>query len=208
MPGSGESFGIHTPFLCGVDGSHATGMGILGSEYQWAHLERYQLRVSLTQLKRKGGRGVVGHPSPTKRESQAVWAIPGQLRGSRSSAIHVYTRGIDICWVHQVINVFLPLSGHRQFLVYTRSSTFLRLYQVIGDSLFIPGRSELFTPVAAVWGALFRPIYSRGAILGPFACVAPGRARSTSMGRFWGASFLQPSSLWDVHNGRRPFRTV
>ena len=34
MPGSGESFGIHTLFLGGVDGSHATGMGILGSEYQ------------------------------------------------------------------------------------------------------------------------------------------------------------------------------
>ena len=53
----------------------------------------------------------------------------------------VYTRGIDICWVHQVINVFLQLSGHQQFFVYTRSSTILRLYQVISDSLFIPGRS-------------------------------------------------------------------
>ena len=163
-----------------------------------------------TAEKEGGGRGVVGRPLPTKRESQVVWAIPGQLQGSRSSTILVYTRGIDICWVHQVINVFLPLSGHRQFLVYTRSSTFLRLYQVIGDSLFIPGRSELFTPVAAVLGALLRPIpvHSRGAIPGPFACVAPGRARSTPMGRFWVASFLQLSSLRDVHNGRRPFRTV
>ena len=183
-------------------------MGTLGSEYQWAHLERCRPRIPLSQLKRKGGRGVVGRPLPTKRESQAVWAIPGQLRGSRSSTFLVYTRGIDICWVHQVINVFLPLSGHRQFLVYTRSSTFLRLYQVIGDSLFIPGRSELFTPVAAVWGALLRPIHSRGAVPGPFACVAPGRARSTPMGRFWAASFLQLSWLRDVHNGRRPFRTV
>ena len=88
------------------------------------------------------GRGVVGRPLPTKRESQVVWAIPVQLRGSMSSTVLVYTRGIDICWVHQVINVFLPLSGHRQFLVYTRSSTFLHLYQVISDSLFIPGEAS------------------------------------------------------------------
>ena len=183
-------------------------MGILGSEYQWAHLERCRPLVSFAQLKRKGGRGVVGRPLPTKRESRAVWIIPGYPRGSRSSTILVYTRGIDICWVHQAINVFLPLSGHRQFFVYTRSSTIFRLYQVISDSLFIPGRSNLFTPVATVWGALLRPVHSRGAIPGPFACVVPGRARSTPMGRFWAVSFLQPSSLRDVHNGRRPFRTV
>ena len=139
------------------------------------------------------------------------WAIPRYPRGSvytRSSTILVYTRGIDICWVHQVINVFQSLSGHQQFFIYTRSSTILRLYQVISDSLFIPGRSELFTPVAAVWGVLLWPVYSRGAVPGPFACVAPGRARSTPMGRFWAASSLQPSSLQDVHNGRRPFRMV
>ena len=128
MPGSSESFGIHTPFLCGVDSGHATVMGILRSEYQWAYLELCRLRISLTQLKKNGRRGVVGCPLPTKRESQVVWAIPGQLRGSRSSTILVYTRGIDISWVHQVINIFLPLSGHQQILVYTRSSTFLRLY--------------------------------------------------------------------------------
>ena len=137
-----------------------------------------------------------------------VWIISGQLRGSRSSTILVYTRRIDICWAYQVINVFQPLSGHQQFLVYTRSSTFLRLYQVIGDSLFIPGRSGLFTPVAVVWGALLRPKYFRGAIPGPFACVAPGRVRSTPVGRFWTASFLQLSRLRDVHNGRSQFRTA
>ena len=36
VPGGGESF--NTPFLCGVSGSHATGMGILGVEYQKAQL--------------------------------------------------------------------------------------------------------------------------------------------------------------------------
>ena len=97
---------------------------------------------------------------------------------------------------------------NRQFLVYNRSSTFLRLYQVIGDSLFIAGRSELFTPVAAVWGAVLRPIHSRGAIPGPFACMAPGRAQCMPLGRFWAASCLQLSSLRNVHNDRRPFSTV
>ena len=50
------------------------------------------------------------------------------------------------------------------------------LYQVIGDSFVYTRRSELFTPVAAVWRALLGPKHSRGAIPGPFACVAPGRA--------------------------------
>ena len=139
---------------------------------------------------KEGGRGVVGRPLPTKRESQAVWAIPGQLRGSRSSTILVYTRDIDICWVHQVINVFLPLSGHQQFFVYTRSSTILHLYQVISDSLFIPGRSELFTPVAAVWGALLRPVHSRGAIFGPLACWRLGEGDP----RLWDDSGQRVSS--------------
>ena len=48
MPGSGEPFGIHTPFLGGVDGSHATGMGIPGSEYQGAHLGWCRSRISLS----------------------------------------------------------------------------------------------------------------------------------------------------------------
>ena len=126
-------------FLGGVDGSHATGMGILGSEYQWAHLEWCRPQISLSELKRKGGRGVVGHPLPTKKGITSGMGYTRQLWGSRSSTIPVYTRGIDICWAYQVINVFQPLSGHRQFLVYNRSSTFLCLYQVIGDSLFIPG---------------------------------------------------------------------
>ena len=80
MPGSGESFKIHTPFLCGVDGSHTTGMGILGLEYQWARLERCWPRISLTQLKRKGGRGVVGRPLPTKRGFLVVWLYQGSYR--------------------------------------------------------------------------------------------------------------------------------
>ena len=88
------------------------------------------------------------------------------------------------------------------------SSTIPRLYQVINDPLFIPGRSKLFTPVTAVWGALLRPVHSRGALSGPLACVAPGRERSTPLGRFWAVSFLQSSSLQYFQNGRGPFRTV
>ena len=134
---------------------------------------------------------------------------------TRSSTYSVYTRSstilclyqvIDICWGHQVTNVFLLLIGHQQSFIYTRSSTILRLYQVISDLLFIPGGSGLFTPLAAVWGALLRPMHSRGAIPGPLACVAHGQARSTPMGQFWAASFLQPSSLCDVQYRRRPFR--
>ena len=109
----------------------------------------------------------------------------------------------------------LGIPGHQRLPAMKWSSTFLCLYQVMGDSLFIPGhwrflvytrRSELFTPVAAVWRALLGPKHSRGAI--PFAGVAPGRARSTPLGRFWAASFLQLSLLWDVHNSRRPFSTT
>ena len=111
----------------------------------------------------------------------------------------------------------LSITGHQRLPAVKWSSTFLCLYRVMGDSLFIPGhwrflvytrRSELFTPVAAVWRAFLGPKHSRGAIPGPFACVAPGRARSTPVGRFWAASFLQLSRLWDVHNGRRLFRTL
>ena len=106
MPGSGECFGIHTPFLCGVDGSHATGMGILGLEYQWARLERCWPYISLTQLKRKGGKGSSRASLANEKGVPSGMAIPGQLQGSWSLTILVYTRGIDICWVHQVINVF------------------------------------------------------------------------------------------------------
>ena len=94
--------------------------------------------------------------------------------------------------LYQGYRHLLGTPGHQRLLAVKWSSTILRLYQVISDSLFIPGRRKLFTPVAAVWGALLRPVHSRGAIPGPFAYVAPGRARSTPMGRFWAASFLQP----------------
>ena len=82
------------------------------------------------------------------------------------------------------------------------------LYQVIGDSVAYTRRSELLTPVAVVWRALLGPEYSRGAIPGPFAGLAPGRVRSTRLGGSWTASFLQLSWIRDVHNGRRPFRTM
>ena len=165
---------------------------------------------SLVTAEKEGGeRGVVGRPLPTKRGNhkwyglyQGSYEVPGHqqslfIPGASTSAGH--TRSSTSSSREVVINVFQPLKW---------SSTFLCLYQVIGDSLFIPGRSELFTPVAAVWGALLGPKHSRGAILGPLACVAPGRARSTPVGRFWAASFLQLSRLRDVHNGRRPFRTA
>ena len=105
-------------------------MGILGSEYQWAHLERCQLRISLTQLKRKGGRGVVGRPLPTKRESQVVWAIPGQLQ--RFQVIN------NPC-LYQGHRHLLGTPGHHRLPAVKWSLTIPRLYQVINIPSFIPG---------------------------------------------------------------------
>ena len=56
-----------------------------------------------------------------------------------------------------------------------------------------------------MWWALLRPVNSRRAVPGPFACVAPGRARSTLLEWFWAARALQPFSLRDVQNRGRPF---
>ena len=109
--------------------------------------------------------------------------------------------------------MFIP--GASTSAVQTRSSTsscrdssyrFLCLYQVIGDFLFIPVRSELFTLVAVVWGALLGPKHSRGAIPGPFVGLAPGRARSTRLGESWTASFPRWFRLRDVQHRGRPFR--
>ena len=82
------------------------------------------------------------------------------------------------------------------------------LYQVIGDSSAYTRRSELLTPVAVVWRALLGLEHSRGAIPGPFAGLAPGRARSTLLGGSWTASFSCWSRLCDVQHRGRPFRTA
>ena len=158
---------------------------------------------------KEGGRGVVGRPLPTKR---------GITSGMNYTRAPTGFQVISNPCLYQGHRHLLGIPGHQRLPAVKWSSTIPHfipghqhssvLYQVIGDSLFIPGRSGLFTPVAVVWGALLRPKYSRGAIPGPFACVAPGRARSTPVERFWTARFLQLSRLRDVHNGRRPFRTV
>ena len=202
MPGSGESLKYIHRFLGGVDSSHATGMGILGSEYQSAHVEWCQPRISWSQLKRKGGggeSGVVGRPLPTKR---------GNPSGMRYTKAATRFQVIDNPCSYQGHRRLLAIPGHQRLPAVKCSSTFLCLYQVMGDSFVYTRRSELFTPVPAVWRELLGPKYSRGAIPGPFECVAPGRARSTPVGRFWAASFLQLSRLRNVHNGRRPFSTM
>ena len=147
-------------------------------------------------------RGIVGRPLPTKRESRSLWVTPGHQRllsipghqrhlvYTRAPTSAVWIRSSAFSCLYQVIS---------NFLVYTRSSTIPCLYQ---------GRSELFTPVAAVWWALLRPVNPRWAVPGLFACVAPGRARSMLLGWFWAASILQPSSLRDVQNRGRPFSTA
>ena len=62
--------------------------------------------------------------------------------------------------------------------------------------------------MAAVWGALLRPVYSRGAIPEPFAGLAPGRALSTLLKRSWQASFPRWFRLRDVQYRGRVFRTA
>ena len=68
-----------------------------------------------------------------------VWVIPGQLRGSRSSTILVYTRASTSAGHTRsstsssrevVINIPLFIPGHGRFLVYTRSLAIPCLYQV------------------------------------------------------------------------------
>ena len=174
-------------------------MGILGSEYQWAHVEWCQPRIPWSQLKRKGLRGVVGHPLPTKRGNhkwyglyQGSYGVPGHqqslfIPGTSTSAGH--NRSSTSSSHEVVINIPLFIPGHWRFLVYTREKR----------AIHTSGRGV---------GSASLAKHSRGAIPGPFACVAPGRARSTPVGRFWAVSFLQLSRLWDVHNGRRPFRTT
>ena len=135
---------IHTPFLDSVSGSHATGMGILGYRYTRMHNWVVQAVSSFYTAEKEVGRGIVGRPLPTKRESRAVWVTPGHQR------LLVYTRApTSAGWIrssassclYQVIDNSSFIPGHQRFLVYTRSSMISCLYQ---------GRSELFTPVAAV----------------------------------------------------------
>ena len=124
-------------------------MGILGSEYQWAHLEWCRPRIPLSQLKRKGGRGVVGRPLPTKR---GITSGMGYTRAATGFQVinnpclyqgHRHLLGIPghqrlpaVKWsstiprLYQVINIPLFIPGHWQFLVYTRSLAIPYLYQV------------------------------------------------------------------------------
>ena len=90
---------------------------------------------------------------------QCIHGVPS-IPGHQQS--FVYTRGIDICWVHQAINVLLPLSGHQQSsfipgrqqsFVYTRGIDICWVHQAINvllplsshqQSSFIPGRQQFF----------------------------------------------------------------
>ena len=136
--------------------------------------------------------GIVRCPLPTKRESLFPSFIPDHQRPlvyTRSSTSSVYTRSSTSSCLYQVINIFRLYQGIQRFLAYTRGS-------------------ELCTPVAGVWWALLGPVWCRRAVPGPFAWVAPERARSTPMGWFWAASSLQPSSLRNVQDRGRPFSTA
>ena len=55
---------------------------------------------------KEGGKGSSRASFANEEGIPSGMVIPGQLQGSWSLTILVNTRGIDICWVHQVINVF------------------------------------------------------------------------------------------------------
>ena len=130
MPGSGESFGIHTPFLGGVDGSHATGMGILGSEYQWAHLEWCRPRISLSQLKRKGGNG---SSRASFANEEGITSGMGYTRAATEFQV------INNPCLYQGHRHLLGTPGHQRLPAVKWSSIIPRLYQVINIPSFIPG---------------------------------------------------------------------
>ena len=107
----------------------------------------------------------------------------------------------------QVINNPCLYQGHRHLLgkpglqrllagirhtdssVYSRSSVIPCLYQVIGDSFVYTRRSELFTPVAVVWGALLEHKHSRGAIPGPFCGIGAWASAIHAAGRVLDSEF-------------------
>ena len=126
-------------FLDGVDGSHATGMGILDSVYQWAHVEWCQPRIPWSQLKRKGGKGS-SRASFANEEGESKWyglyqgsyEVPSHqqslfIPGASTSAGH--TRSSTSSSRKVVINIPLFIPGHGRFLVYTRSLAIPCLYQ-------------------------------------------------------------------------------
>ena len=102
-------------------------------------MEWCQPRIPWSQLKRKGGRGVVGRPLPTKRGNhkwyglyQGSYGVPGHqqslfIPGASTSAGH--TRSSTSSSREVVINIPLFIPGHWQFLVYTRSLAIPCLYQ-------------------------------------------------------------------------------
>ena len=111
----------------------------LGIEYQKAQLGGAGHEFLLHSWKRRGE----GSSRASFADQEGITSCMGYTRSSTSSCLY---QGTDICRVDQVIRVLLFILGHRQFFVYTRSSAIPCLYQVINDSLFILGRSELFIP--------------------------------------------------------------
>ena len=128
VPGSGESLNTYTVSVW-CSGIHDTKSGYSGPRIP---LKRCVCAaIPWITAEKEGGKGSSRASFANEEgEIQVIWGKPGQIHESRSSTILVYSRGIDICWANQVLNVFLPglvmwiplfISGHRRFLVYTRS---------------------------------------------------------------------------------------
>ena len=126
----------------------------------------------------------------------------------------------------QVIKQSLFILGTSTSAGYTRSWTSSCRQVVIDNSSFIPGHqlSFVYTRSSAIpcFTREKRAIHTSGHGVGSAssactlqrsdfwaACVCGAWASAIhALGQFWAASFLQPSSLRDVQNGRGPFRRV
>ena len=131
---------------------------------------------------------------------QGIHGVPS-IPGRQQSFVH--TGGIDICWVHQVINVLLPLNGHQQSsfipgrqqsFVYTRSSAISCLYQ---------GKAS-YSHQWPRCGERFLGLYTQRSDSWA-TCVSGAWASAIhSYGTILGSEF----PLWDVHDRRKPFCTA
>ena len=108
-------------------------MGILGSEYQWAHLERCQPRVSLIQLTRKRGKG---SNRASFANEEGITSSMGYTRAATGFQV------INNPCLYQGHRHLLGTPGHQRLPAVKWSSTILRLYQVINNPSFIPGHQR------------------------------------------------------------------
>ena len=149
-------FGIHTPykityqiFLCGVDGSHATGMGILGSDARRlvpGSSESFGIPVGtlgavpalgavltasfFDTAEKEGGKG---SSRASFANEEGITSGMGYTRAATGFQV------INNPCLYQGHRHLLGTPGHQRLPAVKWSSTIPRLYQVINIPSFIPG---------------------------------------------------------------------